>query len=60
VTLKPGIRGFARTSFGKISAQYGSADRKNAYFQNLTRCEFLQPKIDVRNHTLAIAFTLGS
>lgn len=59
VTLKPGIRASANTSYGKIAFQYGSAMRDNAYFQNLTRCEFLQPKVDVRNQTLSVSVTLG-
>ena len=60
VTLMPGVRGFARSSYGRIALQYGSAMRDNAYFQNLTRCELASPYIDVRNQTLSISFTLGS
>jgi hypothetical protein len=59
VTLMPGIRGSARTSYGKVVFQYGSAMRDNAYFQNLTRCELASPYIDVRNQTLEISVTLG-
>ena len=59
VTFGPGIRGFARTPFGKAALEYRSAMRDNAYFQNLTSCSLASPYIDVRNQILSISLTLG-
>ncbi len=59
VTVAPGIRAGASTRWARLSAQYTSAQRLNAFFQNQAACQFLEPKVDVRNHTLQIAATFG-
>jgi hypothetical protein len=59
VTMTPGIRASAKTGYGRFSAQFTSAQRMNAFFQNLTHCETATPKIDVRNKTLSVSLILG-
>lgn len=59
VTIGPGARANAKFSWARISAQYSSTQRMNAFFQNATGCQLLQPKVDVRNHTLQLSAIFG-
>jgi hypothetical protein len=59
VTLAPGIRGSLKTLIGRISVQYASADRLNAFFQNPGLCKQPGPGVDRRNGTFSVGFVAG-
>lgn len=59
VAAGPGIRASAKSSFARLSMNYQSVQRMNAFFQNRTACFFADPKIDVRNHSLVLSLMLG-
>jgi hypothetical protein len=59
LSLSPGFRAAVPTPLGRISLKYTSSERLNAYFQNLTACTGVGPKVDLRNHTLQLSFVAG-
>lgn len=58
VTAGSGLRGAARTRFGRVTARYSGVKRYNAFFQNASACESFAKVIDVRNRSLEVGFSL--
>ena len=59
VNAAPGIRASGRSRYAIVSAEFVSALRVNAFFQNASECQSFERVVDVHNNTLKLSLTLG-
>ncbi len=54
-----GVRASLTTSYGRLTGQYTTVNRANAFFQNTSECQSYEGVVDVRNNTLSLTFSIG-